>query len=576
MFLNPISRRTFFAFSGVTGLASTTNISLARTSSQPSEPYKNQETKVRSFISDLYTDEQKYAASATDNNSSLKPLIVILLPGVYHNLDRTAKLCEQCVGYLKDAGESAVVIIPGGRGNGSVFQGYGQIDVFEAIKNVSTIYAIDKDRISVMGGSMGGAATWYMTSHYPDFFSAAAPFAGYCDYRLWKKPGGDIFPLKDWEEFSWKSRSASDCVENYCNTSVWILHGEWDRSIGGGVDVIHSRTMAEKFKTLDLNYKYSELKGRGHNAFDSKAEYFKEVVLWLIQQKRVTYPKKVKLVCHELRYNKNNFISIEQLTKYGEPGYVEAEFMNDGSLIIKSKNVRSLLIAPLSDRGKATLNIDNDRFEKLDLTKQKTLLIKKTSSWEISPAETIPVNEKHNGASGPFSDIFFERTAVLYGTNGSEAENHILEQMGTNAVGFYNQWNGGVHRGVIKGENEVPMPVIKDKDSTDKIEQNYNLFCIGTPENNSLLKKYIDRLPIEFKAGEIIVGGKSFKGKDVAVITVLPHPENPKRYIGVLGGVTFDAISWASHLNLALLPDYLVFDRDTVIEWGFFDNNWKI
>ena len=84
------------------------------------------------------------------------------------------------------------------------------------------------------------------------------------------------------------------------------------------------------------------------------------------------------------------------------------------------------------------------------------------------------------------------------------------------------------------------------------------------------------RIPLEFKEREIILGRKSFWGEDVAVITALANPDNPDRYVAVLGGVSADAITWASHLNLALLPDYLVFEKEKVLEWGFFDNNWRI
>lgn len=571
-----MTRRGFLAFSGASSIAWKADAAAMQKLNSGAEQYKNPETKVCTFISDLYNDEQKYAVSATDSNATPKPLIVILLPGVYHNLDKTARLCEQCADHIKDAGKSAVIIIPGGRGNGTVFQGYGQIDVFEAIKHVSSLYSIDGNKISVMGGSMGGAATWYMTSHYPDFFSAASPFAGYCDYRLWKKPGGDIFPMREWEEFSWQSRSASDCVENYCNTPLRIFHGEWDRSIGGGVDVVHSRTMAEKFQACGLNFQYFELKGRGHNAFDSNADYFKENLVWLISQNKVSNPARIKLVCHELRYNKNYFIRIEQLEKYGTPGFVDAEVGYNNLLNITTRNIRALSIEPLPKLEKITITIDNQKLESVELRQRNTLMIKNNSSWEISPSETIHAKEKRHGASGPFGDIFYERSAVIYGTNGDEASNHIMREMGNNAVGFYNLWNGGVHRGVIKGEAEIPIPILKDNEVTDKIKQNYNLFLIGTPQNNAVFKEYNARLPIEFKTDELNLGGKTFRGKDVAVIAVFPHPDNPNRYVAILGGVSFDAISWASHLNLALLPDYLVFDRDEVLEWGFFDNNWRI
>ena len=571
-----ISRRNFLLSSTIAAIMHSNEVLSQSTPNDRHHNYTNPETKVVTFTSKLYFDEQRYAVSATDRDSSSKPLIVVLLPGQFSNLQRSANHCEQIVTLVKDAGESAVVIIPGGRGNGTVFQGYGQIDVLEAIQHVSTLYNIDRERISVMGGSMGGAATWYMSSHYPDFFSAVATFAGYCDYRLWQKPGGLTFPMMEWEEFSWKSRSASDCVENYINTPVWILHGEWDRTIGGGVDVIQSQSMAKKLQALGYNYRYTELPERGHNSYDRNATYFRDVILWLIKQKRISSPKRIHLVCHELRYNKNHYVSIEQLQQYGRPGRAETEFVEDTVLTVKTGNLRTLQIHPIPEKKHVTIEIDNQVFEKVNLGNPATFMFNRVSGWEKISPEKIPVTEKHHGASGPFGDLFYERTAIVYGSTGGGAENHMMAQMARNAARFYNEWNGGVHRGGIKGENEVNIPVIKDTKVDDTMLNNYNLFCIGTFATNALLKKYQDTIPVVFGKDELTLAGKSFKGKDVALIAAFAHPDNSNRYVAVLGGVSDDAITWASHLNLALLPDYLVFERENVIQWGFFDNNWRI
>lgn len=571
-----ISRRNFLTSSAVAAILQTRRATARSTGNDSGRESSKFETGVVTFKSNLYSDDQRYAVSATGSDDGPKPLLVVLLPGQYSNLERSAKHCEQIAGLAAEENESVVVIIPGGRGNGTVFQGFGQIDAIEAIDHVSSTHNIDRDRIGVMGGSMGGASTWYMTSHHPDLFSATATFAAYCDYRLWQKPGGYTFPLMEWEEFSWQSRSASDCVENYINTPVWILHGEWDRTIGGGVDVIQSRSMAEKFKELGYDYRYTELKERGHNSYDRSADYFKEVVLWLIKQKRIANPRKVNLVCHELRYNKNRYIGIEQLQEYGRPGRVEAEFSEDAVLSIKTRNVRALRIFPVVGKERVAVVIDGQRFDDVDLLETVRFKLNFSFAWELDFAELNHSKEKHHGASGPFGDIFYERTAIVYGTTGSKTENHMMAQIAYNAAGFYRQWNGGVHRGGIKGDNEVKIPVFQDADIDENLLKNYNLFCIGTPATNAVLARFGGRIPLEFKEREIILGRKSFWGEDVAVITALANPDNPDRYVAVLGGVSADAITWASHLNLALLPDYLVFEKEKVLEWGFFDNNWRI
>ena len=155
-----------------------------------------------------------YAVCATDDSPEPKPLILEVSPKALGNLDKSVSTTEQIARWALKQGTACVALRPTGRGNGSIYQNYGEVDLFEAIDHVKANYAIDTDRISITGASMGGAATWYLISHYPDVFSAAAPFCGYCDYRLWQKPGGLTFRMQDWEEPSWQSRSAAFLIDN--------------------------------------------------------------------------------------------------------------------------------------------------------------------------------------------------------------------------------------------------------------------------------------------------------------------------------------------------------------------------
>ena len=59
------------------------------------------------------------------------------------------------------------------------------------------------------------------------------------------------------------------------------------------------------------------------------------------------------------------------------------------------------------------------------------------------------------------------------------------------------------------------------------------------------------------------------------MFAVFPHPENPKAYVAVHGGVTPDAIFAGCYLSMALLPDYIVYDGPEVLDWGFWGNDWK-
>src|SRR5207248_1317792 len=145
-----------------------------------------------------------------------------------------AKDCESICRRAQKQGLDCIVLCAGGRSGGSVHQGYGEVDVYEAIAAVRKKLAIDPDRISVTGGSVGGAATWYHASHYPDVWSAAAPRFGYCDDLVWQKSSLTSFVRREWEEFSWIARSAAYRPTNLRHVALRIIHGEWDRAVPGG------------------------------------------------------------------------------------------------------------------------------------------------------------------------------------------------------------------------------------------------------------------------------------------------------------------------------------------------------
>lgn len=50
--------------------------------------------------------------------------------------------------------------------------------VLALLRSVMADYAIDSARILVVGFSLGGRGTWFMSSRHPDLFTAAIPMAG--------------------------------------------------------------------------------------------------------------------------------------------------------------------------------------------------------------------------------------------------------------------------------------------------------------------------------------------------------------------------------------------------------------
>lgn len=547
--------------------------------------------QVLTYRSKLYGDTQQFGFSATDFDGEPKPLIVDLIPGTYSRVERGAKDCAFMCRVAAENGHACVAVRPCGHGNGTVYQGFGEVDVYEVIATVQRIVKIDPDRITLTGMSMGGAATWYHASHYPDIWAAAAPFCGYCDYQLWKKPGGTTFHRTPWEEFSWQARGAAYRTENLRQVPTRIIHGEWDRAVGGGVSVEHSRAMDRKLTTLKIPHEYHEVLRTGHSC-RTRATW-RPALLWLLKQKKQRDPNHVSLVVHTLRHHRSGWVSVEQQITSGQVSHVDAIFAPEQQTVtVKSQNVRRLELGPLNQTKTASLTLDDSDMGTFDFSETHSWVRGADGSW-ASTTEEIPMGEKRPGMSGPIGDIFLGPVVIVYGTSGSEEATHHNRTEASDMVQFFNDWNGGVHRGGIKGECDVRIPILSDSEmfairegkttSGDdgkaivvdaELLGRANLLFIGNFKNNAALAELHQKLPVTITSDSVTLAGKRYSGKNLGFFSVFPHPDG-SRYVAMLSGQVSDAICWGSHMGLQLLPDFLVFEHERTVDWGFLDNRWR-
>ena len=504
---------------------------------------------------------------ASDTDDTPKPLILEVSPGGT-NLEKGISIVEELACIAETAGKRYIVARPTGRGPGSVYQNYGEVDVLETIEHLASHYPVNRDRISVTGKSMGGAATWYLTSHYPDLFAAAAPVCGYCDYRLWEKPGGYTFHMHPWEEPSWKARSAAFIPENLIHTPLWITHGGLDRSVGGGVPVEHSRRMAARLVELGYAFTYTEVPGVGHGVSRPT-----EVIPWLLEQKKTRNPRRVALATYELRHNSSYWITIDQIQVYGERATVDATADKLKGIHVATENIQTLTLRPEPEIGNRAVVLDGQELGTHDRAGAATFLRSESGMWKRAE-EALP-GQKHHDSSGPISDLFHHGVVLVPGEAGSDDETFYNNLMAKNAAKYFMQRNGGVHRGGIMGETSVELPIVPDGKLSEELRTGSNLLLYGTYRSNAVLKSFDGRIPLEFTGDTIRICGKSFAAKNAAVIAVFPHPENPKRYVAVHGGTRPDSITWGSHLDMMLLPDYLLYAGGNVIDWGFWNNEWR-
>lgn len=127
--------------------------------------------------------------------------------------------------------------------------------VLDLLQYLNKMEAVDRDRIYVMGLSMGGMGTFELLAREPKKFAAAIPICG----------GGN----------------PADCEKYAEELPLWVFHGAKDRV----VDVNYSRMMVNQLKELDANVKYTEYPEAGHNSWD-QAFAEPDLLKWLFDQTR--------------------------------------------------------------------------------------------------------------------------------------------------------------------------------------------------------------------------------------------------------------------------------------------------
>ncbi len=137
--------------------------------------------------------------------------------------------------------------------------------VIELIETLKRTYAIDTNRVYLVGHSMGGFGTWSIGSHYADYFAAISPNAG-----------GVYGPGK---------------IPNLRNTPIYFYHSLDDATVGPKQDQQAAKTLAAlQEEHGGYEHVYQELTGIGHGL---PKDGLKPIVDWLFTHTRDPFPSKV-------------------------------------------------------------------------------------------------------------------------------------------------------------------------------------------------------------------------------------------------------------------------------------------
>ena len=448
----------------------------------------------------------------------------------------------------------------------------GEVDSFECLGHVKKGYRIDESRLVARGFSMGGAACWQYAVHFPTFFCANAPGAGFSEtpefLRVFQKESTDDAPW--YEKKLWHMYNATDYAQNIFNLPTVAYSGEIDNQ-KQAADV-----MAREMKKVGLELTHIIGPKTGHSYEKAAKIEVNKQIDEIVAKGRDTAPRAMKFVTYTLKYNKCDWFTIVGLEKHWEQARVEAELKPNGDMEVKTKNVKAVYLHfkfnPAASISKITIDGQDVAKGGENYNEWAAMVYKDGDRWRQGRYPGIGSGTlKRHGLQGPIDDAFMDSFVMV--KPGGKASAWTTNEMKHATTHWRQQFRGDA-------------PIKKDTEITDDDIKNSNLILWGDPSNNAVVAKIADKLPIKWTDKGIVLGDKTYDNATHVPVLIYPNPLNPKKYVVLNSGFTFREYDYLNNARqVSKLPDYAVIDITTppnsrypgkIVRAGFFGEKWEL
>ena len=453
-----------------------------------------------------------------------------------------------------------ILLEPFGRGN-TTYEGIGDDDVARAVRVATEVLNVDPARVYLMGISMGGAGTWLVGGKHPGLFAALGPVCGGWDYHTHMdaiRQG----QLTGRARFFAEAGSHFSQAESLLSTPVFAHHGARDDL----VQVDHARFAVRMLQRWGYDVRYREYPGGGHGPLGSHDE----LIEYFLQRRKTAHPAEVRLRAAWLKRASAHWVKVLQRQDPQRMIRVHARVEDRGTVHLATDNVLSVEISPddsLVDRGRP-LNVHwNDEVREVEPGTTGPIVLH-------APGHVPRALEKRPHVAGPLRDLKRTPFAIVVGTVAEDPKMRRFCQL-----------RAEICRGSWQTWQHTEPRFFVDTEITEEQVRSYSLALFGGPGANAVTRRLIGDVPLELTAESVTIDGQEFKGRDLSVSMLYPHPLNADRYVGIAAGTSPRAMYLTRGFNDSL--DFVVTDG-RLPEWGdeaslerlavvsgFFDHNWR-
>lgn len=472
-----------------------------------------------------------------------------------------------------------------GRGN-NAYRWAGEQDVMEAIAafdNVLDVLGngqVDHERVVLRGFSMGGAGSWHLGLHYPDFWCSVSPGAGFSTTRGYVKKLPEKLP--DYQEKCLHIYDAVDYAENAFNVPIVAYGGEKDPQLQA------AKNIEAKLKPLGIPMTLLIGPDTEHRYHPDSLQQIMKLQAEHAARGKPKCPPKVRFVTYLPRHDRCFWVSLWAQEKQYERTLIEGESTNN-QYRLTTANAR-LVEIKLPDTYRpgeqVMMEIDGQKLQArgyhvAELRQHIVLLEKQAGRWSQAVAWKVMTDfdrrlQKYGTLTGPIDLAFTEPFLCVRGT-GRPWHEATHKYADADLKRFQQEWSK-----YFRGE----LPVKNDVDVLKEDFETRHLILFGDPASNSLIAHALDRLPLQWNKDQIGFGGKEYPAASHLPVMIFPSPYQTRKYVVLNSGHTFHAPEFEG-TNALLFPrlgDYAILkltptDKDPlaveVVTAGLFDEYWR-
>ncbi len=435
----------------------------------------------------------------------------------------------------------------------------GEVDIFEAIADVSRRYKIDPNRIILRGFSLGGAGAWHIALQYPDRFAAAEIGAGTYPRRAYMPgfPPYQAGPLRIWENIiDWSLNAFNLPLAGHdgdSDTQVASIPPERDKPSRGQLESslrVRAQLAKEGFPsegeennwrvkgTRDI-FLISEKTGHGVSPLVRQRldAFLKEH-----GDRGLVSPDEVRFVTYTTRYHRAHWVSVDGLAKHYERADVVAR--RDAArqrYELTTHNITHLDLREMNSVKHLTIDGQTVKVKPA----AEIHLVSRNGKWQTAEDRTL---RKRHGLQGPIDDAFLEPFLLVRPT-------------GT-------PWNAAAHEQALRilarfdrvyARYYRAHPRIKDdKDVTPEDFANYHVVLFGDPGSNPWIAKVQGKLPVSWTRDFLKLGSQTYAAAGHLPALIYPNPLNAKRYLVINSGLTIDEREYHGDYSMPKLGDLAI------------------